>query len=57
MFLKECKYIEKEKKSIIYINCDVKISYYDSDKEKSDKENWKRNEFTNHLSCERRSHT
>ena len=56
MFLKECKYIEKEKKSIIYINCDVKISYYDSDKEKSDKENWKRNEFTNHLSCERRSH-
>ena len=33
MFLKECKYIEKEKMVIRYITNDLKISFDDSDRE------------------------
>ena len=34
VFLKECKYIEKEEKVILYITNDLKIFPDDSDKEK-----------------------
>ena len=41
MFLKECKYIIKEKKKSIekFISDNIEISFDDSDKENSDEEN------------------
>ena len=42
VFLKECKYIEKEKKIIRYIIDDLEISSDYSDKKNSDKEDQKR---------------
>ena len=42
VFLKECKYIEKEKKIIRYIIDDLEISSDYSEKKNSDKEDQKR---------------
>ena len=39
MFLKECKYAVKEKKTPKFITADIEISSGDFDREDSDKEN------------------